>query len=340
MNPRNPRELYAAMWRAERKPWTLIDGGVEGGLYKSVNGGEDWTRIEKLPPFPKAEEGDDGAIVGRIGVAISPARPSRVWAIVTSTGDAGGLYRSDDAGEKWKRINGDRRLQTRGWYYSHVHADPVDDNTVWVSNVRFLRSIDGGETFEAVSTPHGDNHDLWINPDRPSIMVQANDGGANVSLDGARSWSSILNQPTAEFYRVSVDDQFPYRVYGAQQDNSTISIPSRPPRGITPQQHWRAVAGGESGHIAIDPRDPGLTYAGNYIGRIDRYDHRADHDRNVVIYPELADGVPNRDLRYRFQWNAPILISRHDPDVVYHASQFVHVTRDAGMSWTTISHPR
>ncbi len=337
MNPKNPRELYAAMWRAERKPWTLIDGGVEGGLYKTTNGGDDWKRIEALPPLADAEEGEDGATVGRIGVAVSPANPDRVWALVTATGDAGGLYRSEDGGEKWERISGDRRLQTRGWYYTHVHADPSDENTVWVSNDNFLKSIDGGRSFRTVPTPHGDNHDLWINPDHPDVMVQANDGGANVSLDRARTWSSILNQPTAEFYRVAVDDQFPYRVYGAQQDNTTIGVPSRLPRGLTPQQHWLDVKGGESGHIAVDPRDPTITYAGNYIGRIDRFDRRADHVRNVIVYPQLADGVPPRDLRYRFQWNAPILVSRHDPDVVYHASQFVHRTRDGGMSWTTIS---
>ncbi len=203
--------------------------------------------------------------------------------------------------------------------------------------MRFLKSIDGGKTFGTVRTLHGDNHDLWINPDSPDIMVQANDGGAHVSLDGARTWSTIHNQPTAEFYRVTVDDQFPYRLYGAQQDNSTISISSRAPATLAPGGDWHEVGGGESGHIAVDPRNPELAYSGNYIGQIDRYDRGDGTSRNVILYPQMADGMAPKDLKYRFQWNAPILISPHDPDVVYHASQHVHRTRDGGATWETIS---
>ncbi|HVS63194.1 MAG TPA: glycosyl hydrolase [Thermoanaerobaculia bacterium] len=338
----NPRVLYAAIWRMERKPWTLIDGGEESGLYKSVDGGDTWKRLEKDLP--------DG-VLGRIGVSVSPVDPERVWALVTAdqgrvTADQGrefadqgrgGLFRSDDGGESWRRTSTDRELQTRGWYYSHVLADPADRNTVWVMNVGFWRSIDGGTSFERVPTPHGDNHDLWIHPDHPEIMVEGNDGGATVSLDGGETWSTLHNQPTAEFYRVTVDNRFPYRVYGAQQDNTTISVPSVDEGGIAPEQSWYPVAGAESGHIAVDPRNPDIVYSGNYLGQIDRYDHATGYSRNVILYPQMQDGTAPEDLAYRFQWNAPILISRHDPDVVYHASNFVHRTRDGGKTWETIS---
>ena len=328
MNPANPRQIYAAMWRAERKPWTLIDGAEEGGLYKTTDGGDEWEKLNGGLP---------AGLIGRIGVSVSLENPNRVWALVTARDGEGGVYRSDDDGDTWKQINKDRRLQVRGWYYSHIYAHPRDENTVYIMNGGYYKSIGGGKTFTSIRVPHGDNHDMWINPEQPKIMIQANDGGANVSLDDAKSWSTQLNQPTAEFYRVTVDDRFPYRVYGAQQDNSTISVPSRNPGGVTPKQYWYDVAGGESGHIAVSAEDPDLSYAGNYIGRIDRYDHRTGHRRNVIIYPQLADGVPARDLKYRFQWNAPIVFSPHDPEVLYHTSNYVHRTRDRGMSWETIS---
>jgi photosystem II stability/assembly factor-like uncharacterized protein len=328
MNPKNPREIYAAMWRAERKPWTLVDGDEEGGIYKTTNGGNDWTKLESGLP---------NGLIGRIGLALSPTEPDRVWAQVTAEKGKGGLYRTDDAGETWTLINEDRNLQGRGWYYAHVTADPNDENTVWALNAGFFKSIDGGKSFTRVRVPHGDNHDLWINPDDSKIMIQSNDGGANVTLDGAKTWTTQYNQPTAEFYRVMVDNRFPYRVYGAQQDNSTITVPSWSQGGITPKQYWYAVAGGESGHIAVDPDNPDLTYAGNYIGLIDRYDRATGHARNVIVYPEMADGVAPKDLKYRFQWNAPIVISPHDSKTVYHTSNYVHRTTDGGMSWETIS---
>ncbi len=328
MNPKNPREMYAAMWRAERKPWTFIDGDEEGGIYKTTDGGDNWNKLESDLP--------DG-LIGRIGLALSPKQPDRVWAQVTAEKGKGGLYRTDDAGKTWTLISEDRNLQGRGWYYAHVTADPNDENTVWAMNAGFFKSIDGGKSFERVSVPHGDNHDLWINPNDSRIMIQSNDGGANVTLDGAETWTTQYNQPTAEFYRVTVDNRFPYRVYGAQQDNSTITVPSWSQGGITPKQYWYAVAGGESGHIAVDPDNPDLTYAGNYIGLIDRYDRGTGHSRNVIVYPEMADGVAPKDLKYRFQWNAPIIISPHDPQTIYHTSNFVHRTTDGGMSWETIS---
>jgi photosystem II stability/assembly factor-like uncharacterized protein len=333
MNPENPRHLFAAIWRAERKPWTMIDGSNESGLYRSIDGGKTWELLTR----DGVENGLPDGILGRIGISISAARPERVWALVTTAGDHAGLYRSDDWGESWRLINGDHRLTTRGWYYTHVHADPTDAETVFINNVHFLKSIDGGESFELRSVPHGDNHDLWINPIDPDIMIQANDGGANVTLDGGDTWSTQHNQPTAEFYRVMVDNQFPYRLYGAQQDNSTISIPSWAPNVLTPEESWFDVGGGESGHIAVHPDDADIIYAGTYIGRIDRYDRRASFGRNVVIYPQMQDGTAPRDLKYRFQWNAPIRFSAHDPEVLYHTSNYVHRSRDEGMSWETIS---
>ncbi len=328
LDPFNPRTLYAAAWRVERKPWTLIDGSDEGGLFRSTDGGDTWDRLEGGLPI---------GVLGRIGVSASPARRGRLWTIITAANGRGGIFRSEDHGDSWKKVSDEPELLTRGWYYSHIHADPADPNTVWGANVRFFRSVDGGANWERVSTPHGDNHDLWINPEQPHIIVQANDGGANVSVDGGRSWSTQNNQPTAEFYRVTVDNQFPYRIYGAQQDNSTISVPSRPMPQLTATQHWHSVAGAESGHIAVHPEQSHLVYSGNYLGRIDRYDHRSGAARNMILYPEMQDGTAPRDLRYRFQWNAPILISRHDPDVVYHTSNYVHRTRDGGWTWETIS---
>ncbi len=332
MDPSNPRRLFAAIWEAERKPWTLVDGGAESGLFRSEDGGETWRRVEGGLPSASEE-----APVGRIGVSIAASRPSRIYALVTAGEERGGLYRSEDGGENWRRINGDRRLRGRGWYYAHVVADPTDPDTVYVLNAPFLKSVDGGLTFSSVAVPHGDNHDLWINPEDPRIMVEANDGGAVVTLDGGETWSSIHNQPTAEFYRLTVDDAFPRRLYGAQQDNSTISVPAWTDSGLSHEGHWLEVAGGESGHIGVTPGRPELTYAGNYIGQIERQDREEAGARDVIVYPELADGVAPRDLNYRFQWNAPILVSRWNPEVVYHASHFVHRTTDGGLSWETLS---
>ena len=328
MNPSNPRVIYAGMWRAERKPWTLIDGSRDGGVYKTGDGGDTWEKLSGGLP--------DG-LTGKIGLSVSPSNPDRVWALVGAEDPQGGVYRSDDGGVTWERVSRDHRLRQRHWYYSHIDAHPTDENTVFAQNTRFYRSIDGGSTFKTVQVGHGDVHDLWINPSNPDIMIVSNDGGAQVTLSGGRSWSTLLNQPTAEFYRVTVDDQFPYRVYGAQQDNSTITVPSASPGGITPTQEWYSVAGAESGHIAVTPGNPDLVYAGNYIGRIDRYDHRTRSSRNVILYPQMQDGTAPKDLRYRFQWNAPIVVSRHDPSVVYHTSNYVHRTRDGGMTWETIS---
>ena len=328
IDPSNPRILYAGFWRAERKPWTFIDGGKEGGLYKSIDGGQNWEKVKGLP---------DG-IGGRIGLTISPANPQRIWVIREMQKEQdGGVFRSDDGGKTWTRINREHKLRQRAWYYNHIYADPKDENTVYVMNTGFYKSIDGGKQWERISTPHGDNHGVWINPEHTDIMIECNDGGANVSYNGGRTWSTQYNQPTAEFYRVAVDHQYPYRLYGAQQDNSTISVSSNPPGGITPKQYWYSVGGGESGHIAVDPNNPKLIYAGNYIGQIDRTELDKGHRRNVVAYPQMHDGVAPRDIKYRFQWNAPIRISPHDPNTIYHCSQYVHKSTDGGQSWQVIS---
>ena len=326
MDARNPRILYAAIWRVVRKPWALISGGEDGGLYKSTDGGDDWTELT---------EGLPQGMTGRIAVAVSPANPERVWTLIEA--EEGGMFRSDDAGETFRLINKDRKHRQRAWYYAHVYADPLDENTVYALNTALYKSVDGGKTFEAIPVPHGDNHDLWLNPKNPKILINSNDGGANVSFNGGKTWSTQTNQPTAEFYRVIVDDQFPYRVYGAQQDNSTVSIPSRTASGGITIQHWYPVGGGESGHIAVDPRDTNIVYAGSYGGTITRYDHRTGYRRNILDYPQLQLGHAPRDMKYRFQWNAPIRISPHDPEVLYHASNVVHKSTNEGQSWEVIS---
>ena len=331
MDPTNPRILMAAAWRAERKPWAMISGSEEGGIYRSVDGGETWKKLEGGMP--------DG-LVGRSSVSISQANGDRAWALLEAEGDKGGVYRTDDGGESWERVNGDANLRQRAWYYTHIYADPKDEETVYAHNTRFYKSIDGGRTFDQqIQTPHGDNHDLWLNPNDPRIMINANDGGASVSLDGGDSWSTHYNQLTSQIYRVFVDDQWPYRIYASQQDNSTISVPSRARifRDLGSMHEWYDVGGCESGHIAVDPRDPDLVYAGCYGGQITRIHRRTGERRQILHYPQLQLGQAARDLKYRFQWNAPIRLSPHDPDILYHASQVVHMSKDEGQSWTVIS---
>ena len=327
MDPNNPRILYAGFWQVYRKPWMLESGGPEGGIWRTADGGDTWKKLAGGLP-----EGT----VGNIGVAVSPARPERVWAIVESK-DKGGVYRSDDGGEKWTKLNSENKLRQRAWYYTKIYADPKNPETVYVLNTAFFRSNDGGKTYNPIRVPHGDNHDLWIDPDDPDRMIESNDGGANVSFNGGRTWSSILNQPTAQFYRVTTDDRFPYWVYGAQQDNTTVAIASRGRGRGLDNSDWHAVGGGESGWIAPKPKNPDVVFAGSYGGNISRYDHKTGQTRNVVAWPQLAVGRGGKDLKYRFQWNAPILISPHDPNTLYHAAQILLRSRDEGQSWEEIS---
>ncbi len=326
LDPGNPRILFAAMWQVVRQPWALISGGEGSGLYRTTDGGDSWTELT---------DGLPAGIKGRIGVTVSAARPSRVWAIVEA--EDGGIFRSDDGGDTFRLINDDRNFRQRAWYYTHIFADPADTETVYVLNVGMYRSTDGGKSFTVIRGPHGDHHALWIDPDAPDVMINGNDGGACVTSNGGKSWSTQTNQPTAELYRVSVDDGFPYRVYGGQQDNSTVSIPSRTSGSGITRHDWYAVGGGESGHVVVDPSDRDIVYAGSYGGTITRYDHRTRRSRNILTYPQMQLGQAAVELKYRFQWNAPIRLSPHDPDVLYHASNHVHRSTDEGQTWEVIS---
>ena len=330
INPNNPMEIYAAMWRAERKPWTLVDGGKDGGIWKTMDGGDNWKKLEGGLPT---------GLLGRIGLAVSPVNPKRVWAIIQAAEEKkGGLYRSDDSGKSWKRINRDHNLRQRGWYYSRITAHPQDENTIYANNVRFYKSIDGGKNFDQqIRVPHGDNHGLWINPDQPNIMIHCNDGGACVSLNGGESWSTEMNQPTSEFYRVTVDNQFPYRLYAGQQDNSTISVPSKGSRAITPFQHWYSVGGSECGDVGVNPENPDIVWAGSYSGELTVMNRKTGQIRQVTAYPHYTEGTEQRDLKYRWQWNFPIVISSYDPNTIYHTSNYVHRSTNNGQSWEIIS---
>ena len=325
VNPSNPRILYAAVWEAKRTPWTMVSGGPGSGVYKTVDGGNTWVELT---------EGLPEGVKGRIALAVSPASPNRVWVLVEH--DEGGLFRSDNGGAKFRLVSGERELRQRAWYYTHLEADPKDANTVYILNVMFWRSIDGGTTFRPIRTPHGDNHALWINPEDPSNLIEGNDGGANISFNGGRTWSTQENQPTSEIYRVTVDDQQPYWLYGGQQDNSAVAIPSRARGGIE-WRDWYAPAGCETATVAVDPRNPNITYGGCYGGSIGRYDHELQYEQEVMAWPQMAVGQQPLDLRYRFQWNAPIRISPHDPSVLYHCANVVLRSSDDGRSWQEIS---
>ncbi len=324
--PSNPRILFAALWEAHRTPWSLSSGGPGSGLYKSTDGGTTWKRLEGNG-LPKG-------IMGRIGVSASGADPNRVWALIEA--EQGGLYRSDDGGETWQLVNNDRSYRQRAWYYTHVIADPRDRETVYVLNVGFHRSTDGGRTFSTIRVPHGDNHGLWIDPSNPQRMINANDGGANVTQNGGETWTRQDTQPTAQFYHVTTDDQFPYYVYGAQQDNSTVAIASRSDSGGIDRSDWYAVGGCESGYIAPSA-DGSIVYAGCYGGQITRWERKTRQAHQISAWPENPMGHGAADLKHRFQWTAPILISPHDPKVLYHAAEVLFMSTDEGMSWTAIS---
>ncbi|MFZ2053113.1 MAG: hypothetical protein WAU81_02840 [Candidatus Aminicenantales bacterium] len=328
LDPSNPRVIYAALWEAGRTPYGLTSGGPGSGLFKSVDGGSNWTEISR-------KKGLSLGVLGKIGVVVSPAQPERVWAIVEA--EDGGVFRSDDGGETWQRVNEERRLRQRAWYYSRIYADPLDAETVYVLNTGFYRSTDGGKTYTAIRGPHGDNHDLWIDPKNSRRMINSNDGGANVTMNGGLSWTAQDNQPTAQFYHVAVDDRFPYWVYGAQQDNSTVRIASRTDGyGITASD-WQAVGGGESGFVVPRPGNPDIVYAGSYSGLITRWDALTRQERIITAWPENPMGAGADVLRYRYQWTAPIVVSRHDPNVLYHAAQVLFKTTNEGQSWDVIS---
>jgi photosystem II stability/assembly factor-like uncharacterized protein len=327
LDPSNPRIIYAALWNHGRKPWFVHSGGTDGGIYKSVDGGDNWKKLTGGLP----------EMVGKIGVDVSASKPDRIYAIIEAEPEKGGLWRSDDAGKTWSLIYGHRVLHTRAWYYNHITADPVDEDTVYVMNVPMMKSVDGGKTWEKMTTPHGDHHDHWINPNNNKNMINANDGGATVSFDGGKTWSSIMNQPTSQFYRVTTDNLKPFRIYGGQQDNSTVAIASQSLSGGIGVADYFAVGGGESAHIAFDPDDPTLIYATTINGTLTEYDHSTRLTRYIIPFPELVYGMDSRDLKYRANWNAPVAVSPHDPSIIYFGTQMVLRSTDRGASWNEFS---
>nr|WP_232827370.1 glycosyl hydrolase [Winogradskyella aurantiaca] len=329
LDPSNPRVLYASTWRVQRTPYSLSSGGEGSALWKSTDSGETWTEISTNKGFPKG-------ILGIIGVSVSPVNNQRVWAIVENK-DQGGLYRSNDGGESWSQVNSERKLRQRAWYYTRVYADTKDVNTVYVLNVSYHKSTDGGKTFGNYRAPHGDHHDLWIAPEDPNRMIIGDDGGAQVTYDGAQTWSTYHNQPTSQFYRVTTDNAFPYRIYVAQQDNSTIRIPHRTDGYSISEDDWESTAGGESAHIAVDPENNDIVYGGSYDGFLTRVNHKTGTVRAVNVWPDNPMGHGAEGMKYRFQWNFPIIFSKHNPDRLYTFSQHVHVTENEGQSWEIIS---
>ncbi|HEV2836708.1 MAG TPA: hypothetical protein VGW58_15425, partial [Pyrinomonadaceae bacterium] len=327
LDPTNPSILYAGFWEVYRKPWTLESGGPGGGIFKSTDGGDTWTELTRNPGLPRG-------MVGKIGIAVSPANPERVWAIVEA--EDGGVFRSDNAGRTWSRVNEERRLRQRAWYYTRIYADPKNADAVYVLNTGFYKSNDGGRTYNGIAVPHGDNHDLWIAPDDPNRMIESNDGGSNVSFNGGRSWTE-QDQPTAQFYRVALDNDFPYNVYGAQQDNSTVRIASRTTEGGITTSDWYDVGGGESGWIAPSPKDSNIVFAGSYGGLTTRYDRRTGQLRDINPYPNNPMGAGADVLKYRFQWNFPIVFSPHDANTLYLAANVLFKSNDEGSSWQVIS---
>jgi photosystem II stability/assembly factor-like uncharacterized protein len=326
-DPKNSSIVYASLWQVRRQPWTFTSGGPGSGLYKSVDGGLTWKQLQG--------NGLPDGILGRIGIAVSGADSNRVYALIEAK--EGGLYRTNDAGNTWSRVNDDERYRQRAWYFSHVFADPKSVDTVYVLNTGAFRSNDGGKTFDLLPAPHGDHHGLWIDPTNPQRIMNSNDGGVTISIDGGKTWTEQNNQPTAQFYHVAVDNHWPYRVYGAQQDNSTVAIASQSDDGVIARQDWYEVGGGESGYISPDPRDPEIVYAGSDAAIITRYDHRTNQLTDASPYPLDTSGNGANALKYRFQWTEPVLVSAFDSNVIYSAAQNVLKSTDQGHSWAAIS---
>ena len=332
MDPTNPRILYASTWRVRRTPYSLESGGDGSALWRSTDGGDTWKNITRNVGGSK---GLPKGTLGIIGVTVSRSSPQNVYAIIEA--EEGGVYRSRDGGDTWTKTNDSRDLRQRAWYYTRIYADPKDEDTVYVVNVRFHKSKDGGKSFTTIATPHGDNHDLWIAPDDPLRMIEANDGGVNVTTDGGRSWTGQDNQPTAQFYRVTTDNAFPYRLLGAQQDNSAVRIRHRSTGGGIGFRDWEETAGGESGHIVAKPDDPEVVYGGSYGGYLTMVNHRTDQFRDVNPWPDNPMGYGAEGAAERFQWNFPLLFSPHDANTMYSASQHLFRSTDGGASWSRIS---
>lgn len=326
-DPSNPNILFAALWQAKRTPWSMDSGGPGSGLYRSIDGGTTWKEL-KAHGLPEG-------VLGRIGVTVSGANPNRVWAVIEA--EKGGIYRSDDGGDSWHLLTDDHRFRQRAWYYSHIFADPKSAETVYILNTGVYRSNDGGKTFNQLRAPHGDNHGLWIDPTNPKRLINGNDGGATISTNGGESWTSVYNQPTAQFYHVTTDNRFPYYMYGAQQDNTTVAIANASAEGSIDRPDWYDVGGGESGYIAPDPTDPLIVYAGSYGGEITRHDQHTHEEQSINPWPVNPIGWAAADVKHRFQWTEPIVFSPHDPKTLYFAGEALFKTTDGGMSWTIIS---
>lgn len=326
--PDNPDEIYAAMWRCERKPWTIISGAAEGGIFKSADGGNNWIHLT---------EGLPQDLIGKSDLAVSPADPGRLYVLMEAA-PGGGLYRSDDRGQSFHLVSDKTDLVNRPFYYTNLDADPTDADILYVNTLRFWKSTDAGKTWVTRSTPHGDNHDMWINPLNPDIFIQSNDGGVNVTLDGGKTWSTQFNQPTAELYQVDIDDQFPYWVYAGQQDSSTIAVPSLPPYAAPAGSlgYWISVGGCETGPAVPKPGNHNIVYA-NCKGRFGRYNKLTGQEMQFYVGAANIYSHNPKDLKFRFQRVSPIHVSPHDPEVVYHASQYLHRTTDGGVTWETIS---
>ena len=329
LDPNNPRILYASTWNARRTPYSLSSGGKGSALWKSTDSGASWKEISQNEGFAKDT-------LGIIGVTVSPMDSERIWAIVENK-EKGGVYRSDDGGETWSHINDDRALRQRAWYYSRIYADPKDKEVVYVVNVSYHKSKDGGKNFSSYRAPHGDHHDLWIAPENPNRMIIGDDGGAQITYDGGETWSTYYNQPTSQFYRVTTDTHFPYRIYAAQQDNSTIRINHRSDGSSITDRDWEPTAGGESAHIAVDPTNNDIIYGGSYDGFLTRVNHQNKTVRSISVWPDNPMGHGAEDMKYRFQWNFPIFFSKHNPKKLYTFSNHVHVTENEGQSWKVIS---
>jgi photosystem II stability/assembly factor-like uncharacterized protein len=330
MDMNNPRILYAAMWEHGRLPWKVISGGPASGLYKSTDAGESWEKMKDGLP----EE------MGKMAIAVSRSNPEKVYALIESDSDkeAGGLFFSNDAGKKWSRITNDHRLVQRAWYYIELFIDPKNENTLYVMSAPALRSTDGGKTWENLSGTHGDFHDLWINPADPNNFIISNDGGSAITFNSGKSWSTQNNMPTGQFYRINVDNQFPYRIYGGQQDNTSVSIASRElGSGGISTASWTASAGGESAFLAFDPNDPRYVLGDSYQGTIEVLDVKAQASTNIMAAPIQYLGMDAKDLKYRFNWNAPIIWSKHEPNTYYHGAQYLLKTSDMGRTWKEVS---
>lgn len=326
LDPTNPNILFAGLWQTRRTPWSMTSGGPGSGLYMSRDGGEHWTQL--------TGKGLPEGVWGKIGVAVAPSDSRRVYALIEAKD--GGLFRSDDGGESWSLATGSRQVRQRAWYYSTITVNPTNPNEVWCPQVPMLKSVDGGATFNIVKVPHGDNHDLWIDPKNPKRMIDSDDGGVNISVDGGESWVEPP-LPISQFYHVSVDNNVPFSVAGAMQDIGAAQGPSRTASKGIRNSDWYGVGGGESGWVVSDTSDPNIVYAGSYGGYLTRFDRKTGQERVIGIYPEDSTGHGAVDLKYRFQWTAPTATSPHNPRVLYHASNVLFRTEDAGQTWTAIS---